>query len=324
MGRAELVFLFSLLVVLGCTTPAAKPEENVSAVPAVVWHDNFSSLKKAYDENAVRSDDEWSALWWQDFERQEELMAAIQNSSSKKEALRTFLKAKLKSRSGSLPKFLSQSGEVSGRFKQLVSAAAQRVGGLAKIEKPIDAHLVMYIHPFDAKEFVGPEGPAFAVNLAYPEWDKRKQGELEVLLAHEIFHVVHLRHAGDALLNTNEGIVMREGLAVLATAQLYAGDSDADYAFMPEGDVKEVKANLKEICADMLRDLKLSPSEYNLRYFSQTKRKWPARSGYLIGYLLLKRKLSTSSVQELVTLQTTQLPHVVREGLAALAQHDPR
>lgn len=323
MTRAQMLFVvwIAMFMVPCCQSSGGAASTIVNSATRtkslIRWHEKFSTLKAAWVEKPNRKNSDWSGLWWKDYIDQEDLMARIQNAKDHKAELRQFLQHELSTRAGGLAQFIGSSNQIEEKIKKEVDAVVTTMMSFVAIDKPIDAYFVMHIHPFDGKEFISQAGPAFAVNLANDVFGKRNARSLQFFLAHEIFHVIHLREVGESLTTSTEGLLMREGLAVLATKKFYPAATDSECAFMDEKSESSIKNNFGKIASEMLESLNSGYAQLNETFFSSsTNSKWPPRSGYYVGFKILERLASRgTSLYAFMKMDKRQYSQMLRDEL---------
>lgn len=304
------------------TTPASRTTFKVSQCTAFREHPVFRDLVIAVASSSDYSVENLSRLWWEDFLRQEPLMANISNAAAGDPELRSFLKEKLKSRAKSLLRFTAEAEDARAKLIAEVAPSFEALQMHVPIEEPIDIYEVLHIHPFNAKEFIATDRPAFAINLAFPDWAKQDRKELRRIIVHEGFHVLHLRKAGRDLLTSTTGLAYREGLAVLATERVYPDGSAADNASLSDDDIKRINNSLPEIARSMLAELDGSYEQFNKHFFSTSTSglHWPPRSGYYVSAMAIKAVSTGRSLKELMDLSPASYSELMRSGLHCISR----
>lgn len=136
--------------------------------------------------------------------------------------------------------------------------------------------------------------------------------DLEIVVAHEFFHV-----AQDSLMGPgNNGSVARqlmsEGWATYVSSVIVPGSKDFKYvSYWMDDDrrYKEYKKHEKQAIASILTNYEKSGWEVTRRYFSgdpKDSKPFPPRIGYYLGYKLAQRMAETSSSAEVATMKFSE------------------
>jgi hypothetical protein len=282
----------------------------------------YGALAEAYKSKPDRPAKEWSDIWWQDFISQEKVLAAMQGADVGNKDLHAWLRKKLGNRGGELPHFLRDAEGLRSTIMKKAAASFDKLSAAIPFQKPIEIYHVLHIHDFNAKEFVVSGEPAFAVNLAYGGWRREEDTQIERTFIHEGFHVLHLRQAGDDLLKSPEGLIFREGLAVLATSKILPGGTAGDDAYLSNADIDVINKNLPALAAAILTDLDKGYVVVNQKYFSASSKfeQWPPRCGYHVGRLAIEAAAPQKTLKELLHLSPSSYSDLVRSGLTTLAK----
>lgn len=303
----------------------AVDSEKKSNAMIYIEHDSYKSLLTSFKNNDTQDAAKLADMWWKDYLANEELMAAISNAKPGQKDFQEYLKKKLSEKSADLPNFIKNAEVVKLDLSKRAEASLKKLANQIPFGKPIDIYYVIYLHLFDGKEFIAKDGPSFALNLAFPGWKDRSDGDMEKTFVHEGFHVLHLRKAGEDLFKTPEGLVYREGLAVLVTEELLGG-SAAENAFLKGEDIRKIDSNIKTIAKAMTEAIKKGYEKTNRLFLvsSTTQIDWPARSGYHVGKLAIKAARDGRSLNELLTLSPDEYHKMVMSGLNKLVNGDQK
>jgi hypothetical protein len=149
--------------------------------------------------------------------------------------------------------------------------------------------------------------------------------EVQVLLAHEFFHLYHFgflfRQPSLAQLTTAHMPLMIEGMAVAAAEQLYPQLPAAMYLHFSE---EEYVAQKRSLAPSSHRFLDLinkgaPPEQYGTWFTNSKADKVPPRGGYLIGYEVTRRVLAAYTLEQMAQMSPAQLREHAEEQLTAMA-----
>lgn len=298
--------LFFFLSAIGAASAFAS-ESNLFVV-----HDHFSRIWSQITKN---SDEKRVELWKQYYRSNNSLMLDIQEASKVKDLADKVFIAKIESRAAELPKILKNSQRTIKQLRAVLTSSLRKLHTLVPIAKPIDVYLVLHPHPFNGKEFLLGEQPSFALNLSYPDFGNAV--DLSILVAHEAFHVLHLRETGRSLLDTAEGTVLREGLAVYATKRLFPDVSEQRLLFFTVEEYKRCSSESKELGLKLLESISRGFEETNKLFFSSKPgdSSYPPRCGYYLGYKMMDRLISNHSIADLMKMPYEKFAPLVRGSL---------
>ncbi|HEY0791904.1 MAG TPA: DUF2268 domain-containing putative Zn-dependent protease [Chthoniobacterales bacterium] len=150
---------------------------------------------------------------------------------------------------------------------------------------------------------------------------------LDVLLAHEMFHVYHFQNNPQP--NAGRSVplyrqVWQEGLACYVARQLYPEASPADVFLDPNlaaTGPRYVATTARALLDDLQTDDDAATSRY-LAYHVSTGA-LPARMGYLLGYDVVSRCAVTQSLAQLSRLRGENLLRLMQKELHGLIQAPP-
>jgi hypothetical protein len=151
--------------------------------------------------------------------------------------------------------------------------------------------------------------------------------QVRVTLIHEFFHLYHFGFLFQQPGVSSEAFRMPhiplliEGMAVAGAEQAYAGQQEMTYLHFDED---ELAAQQRELSANAARFLDLirssSPPDQYERWFTQNyDEQIPSRGGYLLGYEVAKRMMSTYTIEQMVRMSPAELRAQAEEQLAAIS-----
>ena len=153
--------------------------------------------------------------------------------------------------------------------------------------------------------------------------------QLQVMLAHEFFHLYHfsfLFKERDLTQYTTAHIpLMIEGMAVAGSEEMYPGWPRKMYFHIAD---EELVVQRKELSMSSGMYLEMirrgaEPAEYE-KWFNRTPDAGiPPRGGYLLGYEVTKRLLATMTLEQLVRLSPADLREQAEEQLSAMSTERP-
>lgn len=150
--------------------------------------------------------------------------------------------------------------------------------------------------------------------------------DLGVTVAHEFFHVHHFnylfRHPASEAFTTAHIPLIVEGLAVAATESIYPRCSTESHLHFSTAELETQQAQLKQNSEEfLLMMLEGAPPQiYELWFKQSAYQSVPSRGGYLLGYEVAKRMLTTYSFEEIIRMNVPQLREHAEEQLSAMAR----
>ncbi len=307
------LFILPLLLLISCTQlPKNKPP-----VKLYKTHDLVTNFIKGWEKIKSSPETEWKDYWWDYFLANKILFLDITNCNNDKYrdlAIKLF-KSTLNQRYKKLPQIVSDAKKNYPLLESHLSDALTILNKKIPIRKPIDVYYVMYIHPFEGKEFFYGDIPAFAMDLSFPY---AKNTDYKLIFIHECFHVLHFREVGKSLENDPVGLIMREGLAVYATKIILPGSPDSRYTFLTTEEIRKCKLKQKEIIEAMLKYTNNYDMMNKLFFSSGQNLKWPPRCGYYIALKVMENLSKKYSLKELYKLPPKQYKKEVIGSLQKL------
>jgi hypothetical protein len=162
--------------------------------------------------------------------------------------------------------------------------------------------------------------------------------EFQITLAHELFHLYHFRYLlrptfqltrfgiviiqpSMATLLTPQLRLMIEGMAVAAAEAVYPNLPRALYLHFTEEELSTQQQQLVENSQRFLQLMRLGATadQYEEWFTRGDGYLAPPRGGYLLGYEVTKRLLSTFRLEELSLMPPAQLSEHAEEQLASIA-----
>jgi hypothetical protein len=149
--------------------------------------------------------------------------------------------------------------------------------------------------------------------------------EIQVLLAHEFFHLYHFSHLfrqpSLAQLMTAHMPLMIEGMAVAAAEQLYPSLPAAMYLHFSEGEYAAQKESLAPSSRQFLDLIRkgAQPEQYGAWFTNSKAEGVPTRGGYLIGYEVTRRVMAAYTLEQMAQMTPAQLREHAEEQLAAMS-----
>jgi hypothetical protein len=199
-------------------------------------------------------------------------------------------------------KDLKSSDENRQRIHERLDGALTKLSTLLPIDTPIDVYFVQCISCFNGKEFLNKGVPAVAINVAYPDFGSDR--EVDILIAHEASHALHLRHLSPEeqkqALETAVGSLYREGLATYLTRQLYS-ESPEKLLMMTSENYDQCEKDMKSLRGRFIAEAFADQTVVNSHFFrGKSTDGLPPRCGYAIGYEVVKEIGKTHKPRELL------------------------
>jgi hypothetical protein len=147
---------------------------------------------------------------------------------------------------------------------------------------------------------------------------------VRLTVTHELFHLYHFSFLfGNPSIEDFQSAhipLMVEGMAVAATEQLYPNLSDELYLHFSSEQLASQKQGLRREAASFLQlILAGAPPEAYDSWFSGYDAEVPVRGGYLLGQEVVRRLLSTYTLEQLVRMTPAELRVNCEESLADIA-----
>ena len=133
--------------------------------------------------------------------------------------------------------------------------------------------------------------------------------QLEIVLAHEFWHVIHMR-VGTLTTRTVGGKLLAEGAATLFSEAALPGHSPADYLLFSEGELNQANQSRAELYHQLVEDFNSEDRDVIHRYFKGGQGEGLDRIGYYLGYRLLKAYLADhpgSDIRSLLILRPEEV-----------------
>lgn len=150
---------------------------------------------------------------------------------------------------------------------------------------------------------------------------------LQVLIAHEASHALH-RHCTPipediATLTTGETLFL-EGLATLASTLVVRGATEAEYLTLDASTIADCEARWPELRSRLSRDLSrpawVAPAPYFLGSDEPLQPGVPVRSGYFVGYQLVRHLGRDYTVAEMACWSLQHAVARVQETLERMTE----
>lgn len=276
-------------------------------------HDYFSPLRSKFLKDNSKN---YTKIWTQYYQEQNDLLLDMQEARNiKGKADKIFLK-KIEDRSQSIPELIKNSESALKNITSRLEINLSRLNQLTPFSQPIDIFYIFHPHPFNGKEFIYNQTPAFAINFSFP--DLVRSINNDVLITHEAFHVLHLKNSSSELLNTSEGIIMREGLAVLATKLILKDTAEKEILFYDDNTYESCLKNYSWLKNDLNKKvIENNFAKINKLFFSTNteNEKYPPRCGYLISLHMAENLKKSLSIDELIKLPYKEYKDLVQNFL---------
>lgn len=215
-------------------------------------------------------------------------------------------------------------GETEDRFREVFGA---------ELDFPV--YLWSALAPTDGKvtQFGGVRG--FSLNFQVIHAYSRE--ELEVLLAHEFFHLFQIQQGGPQVKAGGEdqpaqpmlGSLMAEGLATYASSLIVEGRPNWRYVSLSGRDDRQYKA-FQALEGEMIRFLLVNAGSTDravwARLFSgnpEDAAPWPPRGGYYLGYRLAQRMSLRLGAERVALMPYDEYRSLVEAELSSMLTDAP-
>ncbi|QTD39590.1 hypothetical protein [Sporosarcina sp. Te-1] len=266
--------------------------EIVNLVPKFL---NF--YDKAYD---IEDMDMVFSLWEEHYN-----FAALPPVERRREMARNMLIEAWKQYESVLPRFRDFQPD-----EQVIRQSIQDVKELLGCGEDLSVVITYYVGALEGNAFVAPsEEGRLALYLSV------ETGETDIILAHEMTHIVHAKTAGLALEweRPIAEVVLAEGLAMRASMQIAPGHPLEAYAEFTPGWLQEAASKEDDILNGIVPHLVDASSEAVARF---TYDRGPAgleREGYYAGWVLVGTLQEKGvSLKELAHVKKKDIPKFVR------------
>ncbi|MEM7111064.1 MAG: DUF2268 domain-containing putative Zn-dependent protease [Chloroflexota bacterium] len=249
-------------------------------------------------------------------------------------------------RLSSLDTALLQFEATANKVQQLAPQLTQQIERLAQASAQLfaadraDLQFVLLVGLFNSDAWVTELNGRLTTFLALEAKTNSRLSVLEVTIAHELAHAFHGELSQLKMNSTmvGEGLFL-EGLAVLASTILVPERKTADY-LCPGGNqtatgqdcaawLAECKAQMPFLRQRLLQDLKISDENVYASYFWNRPQSQqagiPLRSGYVVGYQLVKALHSRYSIAEMARWSPQQtifeIRHALNESIGGTSGH---
>lgn len=180
----------------------------------------------------------------------------------------------------------------------------------------LDFAVLYFVGAFDSNPFVAPYGEDRVV-LCLPVEEKNT----EIVLAHEITHIVHSKIANLTLdwERTIGSTILQEGLAIRVSQHIVAGESDEAYVEHKPGWLGSAHEKESEMIQGVIPYLAESSSDVVVKFTFGAGTTGLERESYYLGWLLVGELLKKGHTFEgLANLPEKDLPEFVSVHLKML------
>src|SRR5262249_38934129 len=115
--------------------------------------------------------------------------------------------------------------------------------------------------------------------------------------------------------------LMAEGLAVAGSEAVYPGQPLAMYLHLPQDELAVPKEELAQSSLQFLALIRQGalPEKYEQWFANASFEGVPRRGGYLLGYEVISHALATSTLEDMVRMNSAQLAEQAEEQLSAMS-----
>jgi len=151
--------------------------------------------------------------------------------------------------------------------------------------------------------------------------------QIRMTITHEFFHLYHFgflfQHPGASSEDFRAPHIplLVEGLAVAGAEQAYYGQPRAMYLHFDEDELATQQKELSSNAARFLDLIRTSapPNEYEGWFTQSYDERLPSRGGYLLGYEVARRMMTSYTLEQLVRMSPAELRAHAEEELAAMS-----
>lgn len=208
--------------------------------------------------------------------------------------------------------------------KQAIATTEQRYKELFNLTLDLDVYLWTSLSGTDASATELNGKNSFALNMRVIS--RYSQEEIEIVVAHEFFHIVQYSvldyESGNWNIKKN---LMSEGWATYVSSLIFPGYPDWKYiSYFKKDDTqfREFQKYQSEIVQSLLVDLESTDYSISKKYFWGRQVEgvvWPPRNGYYIGYLLAKQWAQSHSAKEVALMKWQDYSKLAKAELEKLA-----
>lgn len=186
-----------------------------------------------------------------------------------------------------------------------------KVKALLGYDQPIDFVVVYFVGGFENNPFVAPiEGDRLALCLPI------ENGESDILLAHELTHIVHAQTANLTAEweRTIAATILQEGLATRVSQFIVPGHPEELYIEHKKGWLQSCNENREEIITGIFPFLDDASSEAVTRFTFGSGTANQDREVYYVGWELVYFLLAQGvSFEEMASVQEKDIPAYLRD-----------
>lgn len=198
--------------------------------------------------------------------------------------------------------------------KKKIEKYLEQVQQVLGCNDTINIVLIYYVGTFDDNAFVAPYKDG-KIALCLPI----ESGEDDIVLVHELTHIVHSRTAEIAMswLRPVSTLVYQEGLAMHLSKYLVPGNCDEKYVEHREGWLKSCQNQTSKICDGILPYLDETSSEILYKFAVKNDSTGNEREAYFIGWELIARLLAAGQTfKHIASIKEDEMSAQIRAILA--------
>lgn len=194
-----------------------------------------------------------------------------------------------------------------------IQSCLRKIQKILRFQEEVTMVLIYFVGGFENNAFIAPYGDQ-KIALCLPV----ENGENEILLAHELTHILHAKMAElkPEWERTIASIIFTEGLAMHMSKCIVQGKPDEEYVEYQKGWLKECNKDSIAIFKGILPYLQDKSSECVYQFTMGNGTTGREREAYFVGWSLIPMLLKEGySFGDIAYIQENEMVEIVREAI---------